>query len=112
MAWAILGDLISLPDEKSRVGYSEEHMRIPVEAVVLGAESPKLPDTDDKGKKLPVIDFQMFDDDGELYYTGRLHDDDECLNQEAALKYGEADAGCTLIQVNRQDGKGWVTEIG
>ena len=58
MAWAILGDLISLPDEKSRVGYSEEHMRIPVEAVVLGAESPKLPDTDDKGKKLPVIEVR------------------------------------------------------
>ena len=114
MAWGILHDYISRPSEGdvSREGHSEEHTRIPVEAAVLGYQSEDLPDKDDNGKALPVIDFQMFDDDGELYYAGRLHDDEECINQLNALKYGEGDAGCTTIKVNRQDGKGWVQEIG
>ena len=57
-----------------------------------------------------LIPFKLYDDDGELYYEGRLHDDDECINQMAALRFGEMDAGCTTILVKRK-GK-WVQEIG
>jgi hypothetical protein len=57
-----------------------------------------------------MIKFKLFDDDGELYYEGRLTDDAECENQSAALRFGEADAGCTLIIVER-NGQ-WVQEIG
>jgi hypothetical protein len=110
MAWGITKDHIAEPGEKSAVGLHEEHARIPVIAVALGHESPELPPQPDE--KLKVIDFQMFDDDGELYYEGRLHDDEGCENQSAALTWGEGNAGCTMIRVNRQDGRGWVQEIG
>jgi hypothetical protein len=57
-----------------------------------------------------LIRFRLFDDDGELMYEGRLHDDDECENQTAALRFGEADVGATRIEVCR-DGE-WKVEIG
>jgi hypothetical protein len=57
-----------------------------------------------------LVKFRLFDDDGELYYEGRLTDDDECENQSAALRFGEADAGCTTILVLR--GHMWTQEIG
>lgn len=50
---------------------------------------------------LPFVRFQLFDDDGELYYSGALSDDDECENQLAALRWGETMAGCTTIKVER-----------
>ena len=105
MAWKITHDHISEESwgEESRVGYYEEHGRIPTEAVLIGLESPALPITEKRVK------FRLYDDDGELYYEGELHDDDECLNQQAALKWGEADAGCTTIKVLR-NGK-WTLEI-
>lgn len=57
-----------------------------------------------------LVPFRLYDDDGELYYEGRLSDDDECENQSAALRFGEADAGATTILVQR-NGE-WVQEIG
>jgi hypothetical protein len=63
-----------------------------------------------------LVDFKMYDDDGELCYEGTLDDDDECVNQIAALRWGESMAGCTTIEVNRPDknpGDGrWTQEIG
>lgn len=56
------------------------------------------------------IEFRLKDDDGEIYYVGELDDDEESLNQQAALRWGESDAGCTTIEVKR-DGK-WIQEIG
>jgi hypothetical protein len=109
MAWVITGDAISRPDEgeKSRVDYGEEHSRIPLLAhVVFGAESTLLP-KHPEGNRVP---FRLKDDDGEIYYTGVLDDDDDCANQSAALAWGEADAGCTTIEVLR--GNDWVLEIG
>jgi hypothetical protein len=69
-----------------------------------------MPDYVDLPNTQPLVAFKLFDDDGELYYEGVLHDDDECLNQQAALAYGMTDAGCTTIKVKR-DGK-WVQDIG
>lgn len=57
----------------------------------------------------PMLDFQLFDDDGEYVYGGQLTDDDECVNQMAALRYGETDEGATVIKVKR-DGE-WIQEI-
>lgn len=102
--WKITKDHISEPGEESRVGTSEEHSRIPLYAVLAGEQSERLPN-----EELPLVAFRLKDDDGELYYEGELHDDDECLNQEAALSYGMNDAGCTTIEVKR-DGA-WVIEI-
>src|SRR5215471_15138251 len=61
---------------------------------VLG-ESDEIPNI---GEEIP---FKLFDDDGELYYSGILTDDDECENQTAALRWGESYAGCTRIEVFR-----------
>ena len=57
-----------------------------------------------------LVKFRLYDSDGELYYEGRLTDDYECENQSAALRFGEADAGCTTILVQR--GNEWIQEIG
>jgi hypothetical protein len=53
--------------------------------------------------------FKLYDDDGEYCYGGVLDDDEECLNQVAALRYGESDYGATRIEV-RREGK-WIQEI-
>jgi hypothetical protein len=58
---------------------------------------------------LAKIRFRMLDDDGEVYYGGWLHDDDECLNQIEASRFGEVDAGAIWIEVKR-NGE-WVREI-
>lgn len=57
-----------------------------------------------------TVEFRLFDDDGVLCYEGVLTDDEECTNQTAALRWGEGNGGCTLIEVKR-DGS-WVAEIG
>ena len=59
---------------------------------------------------LPFVRFKLFDDDGELYYSGALSDDDAGENQMAALRWGETMAGCTTIKVER--GGKFVQEIG
>lgn len=56
------------------------------------------------------VQFRLYDDDGILYYEGKLTDDDECANQMAALTWGTSFAGCTYIKVNRAGT--WVQEIG
>jgi hypothetical protein len=103
VAWKITKDYLD-PEPPNRVGYGEEHTRIPVYAVVLGYESQELPDAENK------IDFRLYDDDGELYYEGILDDDEDCTNQLAALTWAEGDSGCTLIKVKRGDE--WKIEIG
>ena len=55
------------------------------------------------------LEFRLYDDDGDLVYSGWLQDDDECVNQGAALRWGETDSGCTIIKVKR-DGE-WTQEI-
>lgn len=97
-------DLINsdLPDF-DRTGTVLEEMPLHGIERVLGVESD-IPAGDN------LVPFRLYDDDGELYYEGRLTDDDECANQSAALRFGESDAGCTRIEVLR-DGK-WKQEIG
>lgn len=102
MSWKIDRDY--LPGDTTRVGYGEDHERIPLFAAVAGIESGPLPVTEE------TVRFRLLDDDGEVYYGGWLHDDDDCENQFAALRFGEGDAGATEIQVKR-NGE-WVTEIG
>lgn len=57
-----------------------------------------------------VVDFRLYDDDGELYYSGWLKDDSWAMVQQFVLAWAMADSGCTTITVKR-DGK-WVQEIG
>jgi hypothetical protein len=101
-------------DLPSRVGHKEEHSRVNSVDLLLGFESQPLPGLwVEVGsldvKEMPRIKFRTKDDDGEVYYEGWLHDDDDCANQEAALSYAMTDAGCTTIEVLR-NGK-WVQEI-
>lgn len=58
---------------------------------------------------LPFVRFRLYDDDGELVFSGALSDDDECENQSAALRWGETMAGATVVKVER-NGE-WVQEI-
>jgi hypothetical protein len=57
----------------------------------------------------PTVQFRLYDDDGEFCYGGTLTDDDDCLNQAAALRYAEGDVGATMIKVLREGG--YVQEI-
>lgn len=107
MAWVITDDKIAdlKRGDKSMTGYSEDHNRVPVIAVMaLGAQSEPLP------KANSWVKFRLYDDDGNLYYKGICHDDEGCENQLAALTWGEGFAGCTEIKVKRGDS--WVYEIG
>jgi hypothetical protein len=105
--WKITRDHLNETNDElgpdfNRVGVSGESIN-----VGLGRIAPEyvdLPNTQ------ALIAFRAYDDDGELYYEGVLHDDDEALNQQAALGYCRNDAGCTTIKVKRQ-GK-WVQDIG
>jgi hypothetical protein len=57
----------------------------------------------------PVVEFELFDDDGNSLYGGTLTNDGEAINQIAALRYGETDEGATVIKVKINDE--WVQEI-
>ena len=66
-------------------------------------EDDSIPDTE------ASVRFRCYDDDGELTHTGSLDDDEDCMNQSAALRAAETDAGATRIEVYRQDE--WKQEI-
>lgn len=51
-----------------------------------------------EGKK-----FKMYDDDGELYYEGRIVG--ECNELEPLDDFGMPNAGCTDIQYKNKEGK-------
>jgi hypothetical protein len=104
MAWEITQDLIALPDDEPRVGYREDHTRIPIQAALIGLTSEPLP------SDLPTVKFRLRDEDNTVHYVGWLHDDPECENQMAALAFGESDTGACIIEVLR-DGE-WKQEIG
>lgn len=61
-------------------------------------------------KTSTTIAFRIYDDDGVLYYSGRLVDDDDCESQSDALAFATYDAGATTIKVRR--GNQWVQDIG
>lgn len=54
--------------------------------------------------------FKLYDDDDELYYSGWLYNDDQCIVQQFVLKWAEADSGCTTILIH--NGSEYVQEIG
>ena len=54
--------------------------------------------------------FICMDDDGCLTHAGWLINDDGCINQTAALRYAETDAGATRILVFGP--RGYQQEIG
>lgn len=89
----------------SRVGHQEEDSRISAQAVFMGMKSEPLP-----SDLWPLVKFRLRDEDGNVFYWGELHDDDDCLNQDAALSFGAADVGATHIEIYR--GGKWVQEIG
>jgi hypothetical protein len=54
--------------------------------------------------------FRMYDDDGELYYSGRWVSSDDGLTEDAfgpLDDFGTPNAGCTEIRY--RDGNKWVT---
>jgi hypothetical protein len=103
MMWEIDKDYINTEEgDINRVGVTGETANIGFGLI--------MPEWIDLPRNAPKVRFRMKDDDGQVYYEGWLHNDDECLNQDAALHYGRADAGCTTIEV-KLGGK-WVQEIG
>lgn len=70
---------------------------------------PILPEWIDLPTANETTRFRMKDDDGQVCYGGWLHNDDEGLNQSAALDFGMRDAGCTTIEVKVDEE--WKQEI-
>ena len=70
---------------------------------VIGPRTIK-PETVEKLKKGEGTPFRMYDDDGELYYSGRLIGGCEF---DPLDHYGTPNAGCTSIKIF-SEGK-WVT---
>ena len=101
--FTITRDLICDGEADSSVGTTVEEMPLYGIERVMGVDPAVATATE-------RVKFRLYDDDGELYYEGELDDDDDCENQSAALRWGEAMAGCTRIDVLR-DGK-WIGEIG
>lgn len=99
--WRIDRDYISEEGQVARVGTSGD-----VYGDGFFDPVAKLPG---EAEGLGKVRFRLLDDDREVYYGGWLHDDDECLNQIEACRFGEHDAGAIWIEVKR-DGK-WVQEI-
>ena len=54
--------------------------------------------------------FRLKDDDGIVYFSGWLLNDDYCAVQQTVLSWAEWYAGCTTIEV-RENGE-WKQEIG
>jgi hypothetical protein len=97
--WKIDRDYIADSQADSRVGYYGE----------MTGDGYYDPVEELPGDPLAKIRFRLLDDDGEVYYGGWLHDDDECLNQTEASRFGTYDAGAIWIEVKR-NGE-WVKEI-
>lgn len=59
--------------------------------------------------KSDVVRFKMLDDDGEVYYSGRMDrdtfdmDEDDAGSAYNLLEWGTADAGCTDILFRADD---------
>jgi hypothetical protein len=90
-----------------------QKMNLKIEAMPLYGLERVLGEDDAIPNEGPTVKFKLFDDDGELYYSGILTDDDECVNQMAALRWGEAEAGAAIIKVLRpsMEKTEWVQEI-
>lgn len=52
-----------------------------------------------------TIPFQMYDDDGELYYSGRMSE--ECDGFEPLDDFGMPNAGCTIIKLRNAETGEW-----
>ena len=59
---------------------------------------------------LPVTRFKLYDDDGILYFSGWLKDDEDSMVQMFVGAWAAADSGCTTLKVER-NGE-WVQDIG
>lgn len=101
--WEIDRDYIKDKGTTGRVGTTGETIN-----VGFGPIAPNIVDLPGG----PVVRFRMLDDDDNPYYGGWLHNDNECLNQQAALAYGMNDAGCTIIEIKEPNTKDWKREIG
>lgn len=100
--WLILNETTDIKLFESRIGTKGETIN-----VGLGPIAPEiieLPTTEE------LTWFRLLDDDRNFIYSGQLHNDDEALNQQAALSFGMNDAGCTIIEVKINDE--WKQEIG
>lgn len=89
VAWQITQDHIAEPGEPNRVGTGQNLATL---------------------KDSKTVAFRIYDDDGVLYYSGRLVDDDYADSQSEALAFATWDAGATTIKVRR--GNRWVQDIG
>src|SRR3954462_4100349 len=96
---------------KITADYAGERERdgLVVESMPLYGIERVMGESDEIPNEGPTVPFRTVDDDGEQCHQGVLTDDDECVNQSAALRWAEADAGATRIFVRRETG--WKEEI-
>jgi hypothetical protein len=100
MDWVITKDSISDADELSRVGVC--HLGNEFTATLAGDADRRRGQILDHAKTLPY-EFQLFDDDGELYYKGKCGD---CTNEPAEvafapLDWATNDSGCTTMKFRK-----------
>lgn len=96
-SWIITKDKITEHDEKGK------YKTIPVK--IIGPRDCKLTEKELK-KGYP---FRMFDDDGNLYYSGFLVGDKDSEDGFMPLDdYGTPNAGCSYIQYKNDKGE-WET---
>lgn len=91
----ITKDYIAEPGEKSRVGEKYDLMPQYAMEQIMGLDD-MLPTYEGKVK------FRLRDEDGMVHYEGVLDDDPDCINQSAALRFGETDTGACIIEVERE----------
>lgn len=94
-AWIITKDLISEPGEKSDVGVMGPSNASEAHLVVVRNGGGRA--------------FRMLDDDGEVYYHGRVTGDSDSADADFGPldDYGTPNAGCTEIQY--YENHRWVT---
>lgn len=93
-------DRIAEPDDVSRVGTEWEKGSI---EALNWVDSVQWDKTSTR--------FRLKDDDGEIYYSGWLYDDPDCVMQQILLLWGMNDAGCTTIEVLDNETGEWKQEI-
>ena len=106
-AWIIDKDVSSFHgDDASTIGPHRRFYRHPACTIGPHRADPKLVEQLMTDKRAGDT-FRMLDDDGELYYVGRIILDDNTSGFEPLDDFGMPNAGCTSIEYREKNGA-WV----
>ena len=98
--WTVTTDHIADPERTAPSNSNAHGMTGPRNVTMSSEEIQKHPDAQQ---------FRIYDDDGELYYTGFMVEDDSAEGEDPLTDFGEPNAGATRLDV--KEGRGWQTWI-